>query len=118
MVSSDGVEPVCTPSRRMELLFLTILYSSRHYFGPDIISNHHLSGDTPCLQLLAKGEQMMISEYIVPSDVAVEVTALLDANDVMPTCSTCDRMVKDGSHWDGLYLEKDIQVLAHHMKTK
>ncbi|KAL1944343.1 hypothetical protein VTO73DRAFT_3528 [Trametes versicolor] len=91
---------------------------SRHYFGPDVANNHHLSGETPCLQLLAEGEQMMISEYAVPGDVVAEVTALLNANDVKPTCSTCYRMVKDGSHWNGLYLEKDVQVLAHHMNTK
>lgn len=121
MVSSYlGVEPVCTSSWTLawELWFLTIVYSSRHYFGPDVANNHHLSGETPCLQLLAEGEQMMIPEYDVPSDVVAEVTALLDANDLKPTCSTCYRMVKDGSHWYGLYLEKDVQVLAHHMQTK
>lgn len=84
----------------------------------ELINDHYLSGKTACLKLLAEGETFVGPEYSIPDDVAAEVTLRLDKSGSKPTCSTCFELVKEGDRWSGLCLEKNLQVLAHHMKTK
>ncbi|CDO77221.1 hypothetical protein BN946_scf184747.g34 [Trametes cinnabarina] len=84
-----------------------------------ILNDHSLSGATPCLRLLAKGEQATFPDYSVPEDVRAEVSDLLDTHTAPPTCASCYYTVRDGSrfnHWL-LQHEKDVDVLAHHLRT-
>ncbi|KAL1944342.1 hypothetical protein VTO73DRAFT_3527 [Trametes versicolor] len=90
----------------------------RYYVQGGIIDDHYLSGKTTCLKLLAEGELLAIPQYSIPDDVAADVTLRLDENETKPSCSTCYELVKENARWSGMYLEKNLQVLAHHMKTK
>lgn len=92
--------------------------SPRYYVQGEIIDDHYLSGKTTCLKLLAEGELLAVPQYSIPDDVAADVTLRLDRNETKPSCSICYELVKENARWSGLYLEKNLQVLAHHMKTK
>ncbi|KAI9057688.1 hypothetical protein FKP32DRAFT_1598079 [Trametes sanguinea] len=90
--------------------------------GPcsSLLDNHTLSGGVPCLQILAEGEQATFPDFSVSETVRAEVSALLEAKREPPICLTCYYAVREGSRFIGhlVYMEKDVDVLAHHMKTR
>ncbi|KAI0371427.1 hypothetical protein BV20DRAFT_1067527 [Pilatotrama ljubarskyi] len=83
-----------------------------------LVDNHRLGDAKPCLKLLTEGEQPVFPDCSVPEGAAAEVAALLSERQGQPSCRMCHDMTTEGRRWSGLYMEKDIRVLAHHMKTR
>ncbi|EIW61192.1 uncharacterized protein TRAVEDRAFT_69608 [Trametes versicolor FP-101664 SS1] len=102
-------------------LYQFMLRDRPRNFRPEreLTNNHYLSGPAACLKLLPPGEQAIIPRYDVPDDVAEHLSLRFgQSRTKKPVCRTCYWMVKKNSPRTGLSLEKDVQVLAHHMKTK
>ncbi|KAI0355494.1 hypothetical protein OH77DRAFT_1521046 [Trametes cingulata] len=101
-------------------------YRQKTYYFPrgytpsssQLVDNHRLDGATPCLKLLADGEQAVFPDYNITDETAAEVAVVLEKNHSKPTCRICHAMTAEGRRWSGMYMEKDVRVLAHHMKTR
>ncbi len=86
--------------------------------GEEVLSNHSLRPTDSCLRLLDPDEEPKYPDYKVEQSVADEVAAVIAGRENPPICKICYNLTKDNSRSKSLYLLKDVNVLAHHMKTK
>ncbi len=86
--------------------------------GDEVLRNHSLMPTDACLRLLDPDEEPKYSGYKVEQSVADEVAAVIAGRENPPICKICYNLTKENARSKSLYLLKDVNVLAHHMKTK
>ena len=89
-------------------------------FGPDqsalLRDDHQIQAGSTCLKLLAEGEEAIYPDYAPTAETRAEIVASLEANiNATPGCKMCQDMY---SRPKKAPLERDVDVIAHHMKTK
>lgn len=81
------------------------------------LRDDHGRPDT-CLKLLPPGEAIMYPEYRVSQEVAEEIEAIMAAERNPPSCRKCHNLLKSSWRFETLWMPKDVNILAHHMRTK
>ena len=84
----------------------------------DLILDNHQSFES-CLMLLSVGEQLMQPDYGIPEEDANDIGVIMADEQYPPACRICHdlTMERRRSH-NTLWMPKDVNVLAHHMRTK
>ncbi|RPD67497.1 hypothetical protein L226DRAFT_566197 [Lentinus tigrinus ALCF2SS1-7] len=83
----------------------------------DAIRDNHRPLEA-CLMLLYPGEELVYPEYKIPQEEADEIAALMAAEQHPPTCKRCYDLTKRTWRFKSMWMPRDVDVLAHHMKTK
>ena len=85
-----------------------------------IFNDHRLTANkqNACLTLLDPGEEIVYPDYGLTEEETNDITALVNAEQCRPSCKVCHDLRKDNRRYSSLYMPKDVNLLAHHMKTR
>ncbi|KAI0737835.1 hypothetical protein C8Q80DRAFT_306188 [Daedaleopsis nitida] len=95
----------------------------RSHHGSDLrlLDDHELTEESSCLKILAEGEVAIYPDYMPSPEVAEEIKAVIDASGRNGIgCRLCCKLHRSNwrERWIMENLRKDVDMIAHHVKTK
>ncbi|KAI0737836.1 hypothetical protein C8Q80DRAFT_1211185 [Daedaleopsis nitida] len=104
-------------SRKCALLARSYAHFNVDHF---VLDDHPLTEESSCLTILTEDEEPVYPDYAPAPKVAKEIRAMIEASGTRGiVCETCRNMYSGNRQATCVeHLQKDVDVIAHHVKAK